>query len=96
MNKQEISTDTIIKRIDDIVASEIDGETVMMSIDQGKYYGLDLIGSQIWEFIKEPIKVSELIDALVEQFDVDWATCQKDVLHFLNKLKDEKILAGKG
>ena len=71
MKKDKISKESIIKQTDDIVASEIDGETVMMSIENGQYYGLDLIGSHIRELIKTPIKVSDLVDTLLEQYDVD-------------------------
>lgn len=92
MKKEEISKDSIIKQTDDIVASEIDGETVMMSIENGQYYGLDLIGSHIWDLIKSPIKVSDLINTLLEKYDVDGDTCQRDVLAFLNDLNQDNIL----
>jgi len=86
MKSKEITTETVISQIEEIVASDIDGETVMMSIENGKYYGLDDIGSRIWE----------LIDTLLERFDVDRQTCERDVLKFLNELDDDKILALKG
>jgi len=92
MKKEEISKDSIIKQTDDIVASEIDGETVMMSIENGRYYGLDLIGSHIWDLIKSPIKVADLINTLLEKYDVDGDTCQRDVLAFLNDLNQDNIL----
>ena len=77
MKKKEISTEIIISQIEEIVASDIDGEIVMMSIENGEYYGLDEIGSRIWELIEKPVKVSNLIDTLLERFDVDRETCEK-------------------
>ena len=96
MKKKEITTDTVISQIEEIVASDIDGETVMMSIENGKYYGLDDIGSRIWELIERPVKVSDLIDTLLERFDVDRETCERDVLKFLNELNDDKVLKVEG
>jgi len=96
MKKKEITTETIISQIEEIVASDIDGETVMMSIENGEYYGLDDIGSRIWELIEKPTKVSDLIDRLLERFDVDRETCERDVLKFLNDLDDDKILEVEG
>lgn len=58
----------------------------MMSIENGEYYGLDDIGSRIWE----------LIDTLLERFDVDRETCERDVLKFLNELDEDKILEVEG
>jgi len=64
----------------------------MMSIENGQYYGMDLIGSHIWELIKTPIKVSDLIDTLLDKYDVDGDTCQRDLLAFLNDLNQDNIL----
>jgi len=96
MKKKEITTGTTISQIEEIVASDIDGETVMMSIQNGEYYGLDDIGSRIWELIEKPVKVSDLIDTLLERFDVDRETCERDVLKFLNELNEDRILVVEG
>jgi len=96
MKRDKITTESVISQTEEIVASDIDGETVMMSLENGKYYGLDDIGSRIWELIEQPIKVSGLIDALLERFDVDRETCERDVLKFLNGLNEDKILAAPG
>lgn len=92
MKKKEITTNTVISQIEEIVTTDIDGETVMMSIENGEYYGLDDIGSRIWELIEHPVKVSDLIDTLLERFDVDRETCEIDVLKFLNELNEDRIL----
>jgi len=92
MKKSLITTDTVVSQIEEIVDSDIDGETVMMSIENGKYFGLDDIGSRIWELIEHPIEVSDLIDTLLERFDVDRETCERDVLKFLNELNEDRIL----
>ena len=47
MKNRKITTETVISQTEEIVDSNIDGETVMMSIENGKYYGLDDIGSRI-------------------------------------------------
>ena len=92
MKKKKISWDSLVCQVEDIVASDIDGETVMISVENGKYYGLDAIGSNVWKMIAEPVRVSNLIDALVEKYEVDRKTCQNDVVAFLNTLNDDGIL----
>jgi hypothetical protein len=92
MKRKEITTKTVISQIEEIVDSDIDGETVMMSIENGEYYGLDDIGSLIWKLIEKPINVSDLIDTLLERFDVDRKTCERDVLVFLNGFNEDRIL----
>jgi hypothetical protein len=87
-----ISADDVVCQIEDIVASDIDDEKVMMSIEKGHYYGLDPIGSRVWELIETPVRVSELVDALAVKYDVDRPTCEQDVLAFLDELHQAGIL----
>jgi hypothetical protein len=92
MKKKNISTVVMVSRNKEIIAGDIDGETVMMSVEKGRYYGLDLIGSRVWAQIEKPIKVSELIDALLLKYDVDRETCERDVLAFLEELNEDGVL----
>jgi hypothetical protein len=92
MNKENISLDSMVSQIEDIVASDIDDEKVMMSVEKGQYFGLEPVGSRIWEMIEQPVRVSELIDALLGKYDVDRETCEKDVLAFLEELHEAGIL----
>ena len=50
----------------------------------------------LWELVEKPVKVSDLIDSLLDLFDVDRETCEKDVLKFLNELNKDKIWRSRG
>ena len=87
-----IKTESYIKRNKEVFASEIDDEVVMMNVDTGKYYGMDTVGSRIWELIAEEIQVREVINKLMEEYDVGEEQCEKDVLEFLNELYENKLV----
>ena len=87
-----IKTESYIKRNKEVFASEIDEEVVMMNVDTGKYYGMDAIGSRIWELIDEKIQVKKLISTLMEEYDVSEEECRNDVLEFLNELYDQQLV----
>ncbi len=53
--KKEIGPDTIIQRKSDLLFNEIDGEVVMLSVENSEYYGMDKVGSRIWELLKNTI-----------------------------------------
>jgi hypothetical protein len=88
-----INSESYIKRNKEVFASEIDDEVVMMHVDTGKYYGMDTVGSRIWELIAEEIQVREVINKLMEEYDVEEEQCEKDVLEFLNELYDNKLVS---
>jgi len=83
---------TTVARSGEMIASEVDGEVVMLGVEDGKYYGMDDIGSRIWTLLDKPRKVSELCALLEAQYDVSAAQCAEDVLTFLNELQSRKII----
>jgi len=88
----QITTNSIIERNDDIIQAEIDGEIVMMSVDNGEYYGLDTVASRIWEMIEAPLSVSAICEQLVGEYDVTEETCLNDVLGFLKDMFENKVI----
>ncbi len=87
-----IALKTTIKRNPELVSTDVDGEKVMMSIENGEYFGLDSVGSRIWELIENPIKVEELVNLLIDEFDVSKEKCEIDTIEFLNELMEKKLL----
>lgn len=92
MDKDKIKIDTVIIQAYSIITADMDREKVIMSIDKGKYYGLDAIGSCIWGMIGNPVPVQQIITNLMQEYAVDENTCQKDVVNFLNKMYEEGII----
>ena len=83
---------SIIQRMEGIVQSEIDGETVMMSIENGAYYGLDTIASRIWTLIETPQSAQTICDQLQLEYEVDDDQCKDDVLYFINEMAEHNII----
>ena len=84
-------TDIYVRNGDQVTA-KVDDEVVMMSMQQGEYYGLDSIGSRIWELFAKPNSVENIIETLMQEYDVDRKTCEKDVQEFIQKLVDKGLL----
>lgn len=89
---KEIGLNSMVYQSAGLVAADMDGQKVMLNIDKGKYYGLDDIGSRIWELIEKPRTVRELVAVLLKEYDVEDETCQRDVLTFLNKLHAQGLV----
>ena len=96
MNKNKITKDAVIQRNPDMVASKMDGETVMMSLGNSEYYGLNEIGSRIWDIITEKIQVDKLIELLTNEYDVAHDACEEDVMFFLDRLQEKGLLIVSG
>lgn len=81
-----------IARNEEIVSSHMDDEIVMMSIEQGEYYGINPVGSRIWELLEQPRTFAGLCDILLEEYDVPVEECRRDVLAFIEQLFEKKLV----
>lgn len=88
----KITLETIIQRNNDILASDLDGEKVMMSIKKGEYYGLGKTGTFIWDHIDKPIAISDLISMITEKYKVDKTQCLNDITPFINDLIEKELV----
>lgn len=64
---------------DEQVSAELAQETVILSMRDGNYYGLDGVGNRLWGMLKEPRTFGELVDTVVAEFEVDAATAAADL-----------------
>jgi hypothetical protein len=56
------------------------------------YYGLEGVGARVWHMLEKPRRIAELRDAILEEFDVDPARCEHDLMGLLTKLLAEGMI----
>lgn len=88
-----ISINTIVSHRKDIDTTDLNGDLVMMDLEEGRYFSLNSVGSRIWELIEKPIEVNKVIDSLLDEYDTNRNECEENVLEFLEKLNDSKIIS---
>jgi len=76
----------------DIIDSEIDDEIVMMDVERGNYFGLNVVGSSIWQSLEELQTVESLVDIIIEEYDVSREKCKKDITPFIEQMLKSKLL----
>ena len=91
MNRR-FSDDSIVRRKDEIISGDVDGETVMMSIEGGNYHSLNQTGSRIWELLENPSTVAGIIKALKDEFDTKPEIITEEVYQFLEQLVERDVI----
>ena len=84
--------ETVVERNQEIDASDLDGEKVMMDMESGNYFMLNPVGSRIWDLIDKPVTVAEIINSLREEYEVEESECQQAVKEFLHELHHSNLL----
>ncbi|GED15988.1 metallophosphoesterase [Aneurinibacillus migulanus] len=92
MSKDQITKNQFFRQVPGNIASDMDGEKVMLNIQQGKYYNLGELGGEIWELMKTPISMEKLVTTLLSQYDVEPNECEEQVTTFLNQLLEEDLI----
>lgn len=90
--KKAITGNSIIYQNKELNTADIDDEIVMMNINKGKYYGLNSVGTRIWELIESPKSIDRLIQDLIEEYEVDPVICRDNVMTFINRLYEENMI----
>ena len=70
----------------DILHQELGGETVLLNLVTEHYFGLDPVGSRIWQVLGETGRAAAVIEALLTEYDVDEATLRTDVQRLIGEL----------
>jgi hypothetical protein len=91
-SETRLDSEAVVGRADGVLEAEIDGETVMMSVEKGEYYGLDSTGSEIWAMLAEPRSVGEICAELTGKYDVEEEECLREVTAFLEDLLSDGTL----
>jgi Coenzyme PQQ synthesis protein D (PqqD) len=83
---------TVVARSPSVVTAEVDGELVVMSIEHGRYFGLDAVGTEIWRRIEPPCSFADLIEALAADYDADRATIAAGVRSLLARMLAQDVV----
>ena len=75
------------------ISSELAGETIILNHAAGRYYGLDEVGTLVWQHLQQgSVSFDELKENILAHFDLDEQTCTKDVHELLADLTHENLV----
>jgi Coenzyme PQQ synthesis protein D (PqqD) len=87
-----ISESTTVVAARDQISSRLGEEAVVLDLSRGRYYGLNEVGSRIWQLLAEPRRAGAIRDAVLAEYDVDPETCTRDVFALLERLIDRSLV----
>ena len=71
---------------------EVQGETVLLQLDSGEYFGLDEIATRIWQLIVEKGDLDDLETAMLAEFDVERDVLSRDIQRVVNELAAKRLI----
>jgi hypothetical protein len=68
------------------ISSDLVGESVILNLNTGMYFGLNEIGAYIWKLIQQPITVEQICGALTQEYEVDIEQCERETIALFQDL----------
>jgi Coenzyme PQQ synthesis protein D (PqqD) len=87
-----LSRESVVVVAKDQVSSDVGDESVILNMKNGSYYGLDPVGRRVWSMMQTSQRIDELHKAMLEEFDVEPARCEQDLMELLEQLLKEGLI----
>jgi len=81
---------------DEVLSQEVNGETVLLDLEGESYFGLNEVGTRIWQLLQSKPTVAETLNTLSDEYDVSREQLESDVGELLAKLADAGLIARVG
>jgi hypothetical protein len=69
-----------------VVEAVLGNEAVLLNVHSGVYFGLDAVGTRIWQLLKQGSTEEALVDQLFKEYAVDRAQLRADIRGFVQAL----------
>jgi hypothetical protein len=86
-----LTLDQVVAVSEDAVFRELDGEAVVLNLETGVYYGLDTVGTTIWQAVGPHGTLRQAFDRVVADFAADPATVESDLIELAGNLLDKGL-----
>src|ERR1700756_6013063 len=71
----------------------LDQESVLLNLNTERYFGLDSVGTRMWQLVTSAPTIESAYCELIEEFDVDPETLRSNLSDLLNHLIENGLIA---
>ncbi len=87
-----VSLSNTVRIHEDAVFRDLDGEGVVLNLSSGVYFGLNEVGTRIWQLVDGLGTLSAVRDSLAREFEVDPDVAGRDLLDLVAQLADRGLV----
>ena len=77
---------------DDVLIRVLDGESVILNLDSESYFGLDEVGTRMWEVLTEASSIQAAYEQLLTEYEVEPAVLRADIDNLVGQLVESGLL----
>jgi coenzyme PQQ synthesis protein D (PqqD) len=81
-----------LKIPDDVMFRILGGEAVLLNLASGTYFGLDDVGTRMWQLMSEHRSTEKVIEVMLEEYEVEESLLQRDLDKLVKDLTDNGLV----
>ena len=86
-----ISLDTTFTPSKDAIFRDLDGEAVILDLQSGKYFGLNGVGTRIWQLMERHGALRTVFDDLCREYDAPPDVLEHDLIALVSRLAEARL-----
>ena len=67
---------------------DLDGEAVILNLDAGTYYGLNAVGTRMWQLLERHGRLKPVFEELCREYDVAPNDLERDLIALVGRLAE--------
>lgn len=84
---------TRVVAVKEQISCDLQGESVILHLREGVYYGLNEVAAHVWKLIQVPRTIEEIRESLLAEYgDVSAEACTRDLQNLIGQLREWKLL----
>ena len=91
----KISEDNFIQRTSNFLDTQLDDEIIMLQMETGKIFAVSDSAKFIWQQLVEPVTIKNLIEQLIEIYDIETGRCRDEVICYIDELMKQGFVCVK-
>ena len=79
----------------DVLVQELAGEAVLLDLDSANYFGLNEVGTRVWQILVEHGSPEKAVEILLDEYEVDEEILREDITMLVSGFLESGLMAEK-
>lgn len=88
----EISLNSRVRILDDVLFQELQGEAVLLNLKTGVYLGLDRLGTRIWQMLQADGSLNKVSEVILQEYDVTPEKLTQDLVSLVAQMQQQGLI----
>ena len=87
-----VTLDLAVRPSEHCMVRTLDGESVLLNLESSTYFGLDPVGTRIWQLIERHRRLGDVLRDLLQEYEVEADVMERDLIQLVSELLGQGLV----